>query len=130
MADALGVDSSRGVVRFAAVSEADLATGGMTVQGEIEGAAIGAGGRESASVDGERGISMGRRSRSRRRERAEEKENQKSRPQTRDQAQGKGELMKVPPLPPVPVEKSALDRRTEKVQKVGRRKSFLAIFGR
>lgn len=127
----MGVDSSRGVVRFAAVAEADLATGGMTVQGEIEGA-MGGAGRESVSVDGERGmgIGMGRRSRSRRRERAEEKESQKSRPSTRDQATGKEELLKVPPLPPVPGEKSVLDRRAEKVQKVGRRKSFLAMFGR
>lgn len=129
MAEALGVDSSRGVVRFAAVAEADLATGGMTVQGEIEGA-MGGAGRESVSADGERGIRMGRRSRSRRRERAEEKESQKSRPSTRDQAVGREELLRVPPLPPVPGEKSVLDRRAEKVQKVGRRKSFLAMFGR
>lgn len=118
-------------MRFAAVAEADLATGGMTVHGEIEGA-MGGAGRESVSVNGERGmgIGMGRRSRSRRRERAEEKENQKSRPSTRDQATGKEELSRVPPLPPVPGEKSVLDRRAEKVQKVGRRKSFLAMFGR
>jgi hypothetical protein len=36
-----------------------------------------------------------------------------------------------PPLPPVPTEKSALDKKAEKVQKMGRRKSFIAsIFGR
>jgi hypothetical protein len=35
------------------------------------------------------------------------------------------------PLPPIPIKKTALDRKTEKVQKIGRRKSFISgLFGR
>ena len=128
MAETLGVASSRGVVRFVAVKEEDLATGGMTVAGEIETLAHGA--RESG--EGERAgrkAEVRKRSRSRRREKVEkvEKAEEKSRPPTRDQA---GE--RAPPFPPVPGvgEKSASIIKPEKVQKVGRRRSFLAFLGR
>ena len=151
------MDPGRGVVRFVAVREEDLATGGLTVQGEIE--KLVAQGGESG--EGERGRGRGRRtkgdggrSRSRRREREKvekaeekekEKEKEKGRPavgvgqqqvggeREREKEKLMGEVVRVeerPPVPKVPGEKSALDRRAEKVQKVGRRKSFLALFGR
>ncbi|KAA6406589.1 MAG: hypothetical protein FRX48_09644 [Lasallia pustulata] len=138
MAEAIGVEAGRGVLRFVAVREEDLATGGMTVAGEIEGlAAQGHKNEQRESVDGERGGGQGRgggkreaRSRSRRGEKAEEKGRSLTREQDVMEKAGGGGQEKVPPVPPVPGEKSVWDRRAEKVQKVGRRRSFLAMFGR
>lgn len=122
MADALGVDSSRGVVRFVAVAEADLATGGRTVAGEIEVAGQWGG----ESVDGE---GRGRRGEGEKRSKSRKRVEEKARSEV-----GGEKMVEVaverPPVPPVPTEKSGWDRRAEKVQKVGRRKSFLAMFGR
>jgi len=36
--------------------------------------------------------------------------------------------MQSPPLPAIPTQKSAMDLKAERVQKLGRRRSFMAIF--
>ncbi len=51
-----------------------------------------------------------------------------------EKSESRSELMdpplKSPPLPAMPTENSARDRQAEKVQKVGRRKSIMAMFGK
>ena len=141
MADVLGVESSRGVVRFIGVKEEDLATRGVTVAGEIE--TLANGGKDEGvgeQSDNDRGGVIGTikrnatRSRSRRRQTVEIRKDlplreERNRPPTRDKSKVSSPLQS-PPLPPLPTGKSALDKRAEKAQKVGRRKSFMAMFGR
>lgn len=180
MEDVLGVSPQRGLVRFVAVSEENMATNGRTVLGEIEELE-----RESKedihspvfkSSHGE--SSKIKRSNSSKREESKSKGKRASMKNLRNLKTGKGEKLDgllgeemTPPLsgitehsgspgpkdhpyerpasmplggdsemagnsygvrmPDLPVEKSDMDRKAEKAQKLGKRRSFIAaVFGK
>jgi len=132
MEELLSVLPERGVVKFVPIAEDNLATNGKTVTGEIE--------------DLEREISMGdgglARSLSKGANKSKKKLSMRSMRnlKTGNVLETHGERTTTPipeepsprsPPPPMPVGKSALDREAEKVQKMGRRKSFMAaMFGK
>ena len=136
MTEALGVTTDRGVVRFVPIAEEHLATNGSTVLGEIE--------RLSRTSDDENADGVMGRSKSRRsvkpkdlplRERSDTNTKTRSRIVSRKTSRAASPTPMSPPLtspslPALPLEKSAMDRRAEKVQKMGRRRSFLSMFGR
>ena len=134
MTEALGVTSDRGIVRFVPIAEEHLAINGNTVLGEIE--------RLSRTSDEDNSDILSR-TKSRRsvkprdlplRERSETKS--KSRIVSRKTSRAPSPTRPSPPLtspslPAIPTEKSVMDRRAEKVQKMpARRKSFLSMFGK
>jgi hypothetical protein len=123
MINALGVSPDRGVVRFVGIAEEFLATNGITVLGEIENL------RKTSSEDGRTESSRLStiRSRGHRASKAHDLA-----PGNRDGSGAKSSAppFKHPPLPGIPTEKSHLDLKAEKVQKMGRRRSFLALFGK
>lgn len=136
MTEALGVTTDRGVVRFVPIAEEHLATNGSTVLGEIE--------RLSRTSDDENADGVMGRSKSRRsvkpkdlplRDRSDTNTKTKSRIGSRKTSRAASPTPMSPPLtspslPALPIEKSVMDRRAEKVQKMGRRRSFLSMFGR
>lgn len=116
MSDVLGVAADRGVIKFTAIAESDLATNGQTILGEIE------------VLD---------------KQKQEQNGGMKSRSGTTKSRRKKSlqplkEFPTSPPTPPMsspepptmPTENRKLDRKAEKVHKMGRRKSFMAIFGK
>ncbi|KAL8993359.1 MAG: hypothetical protein Q9169_006411 [Polycauliona sp. 2 TL-2023] len=123
MAESLGVTPERGVIRFVGIAEEYLATNGNTVLGEIENLS-----RESGedNANGAQRSGTVRRGRSRRSSKADKMQIPVSRPATSDNR------ITSPPSksPPIPAtrEDSPLDIKAAKVQKMGRRKSFLAMF--
>ena len=126
MNDSLGVSADRGVVRFAGVGEEYLGTNGMTVLGEIESLTRGEdnGGETTRSNTIKRG-------RSRKVPKSKELMLQeRSRRPSPTAEEAPSPPMKSPPMPAMPTEKSLLDKKAEKVQKMGRRKSFLSMFGK
>ncbi|KAL9596076.1 MAG: hypothetical protein Q9219_006024 [cf. Caloplaca sp. 3 TL-2023] len=123
MADLLGVTPDRGIIRFVGISEEYLATNGNTIQGEIDNLS-----KESSedTTDTKRSNTL-RRGRSRKSSKPEKLNLQeRSRPGTSDRIQSPP--LQSPPIPAIPREMSPLDRKAEKVQKMGRRRSFLAMF--
>ncbi len=140
MEEGLGVGPDRGVIRFLAIPEENLASNGKTVTGEIE---------ELEKESGEPHSSIQRNISNR-------TGKGKRRPSMRSLRGKTGTLpthnesgthtptlptivspstMSVDragtPLPPIPTEMSAMDRKAEKAKKVSRRKSFIAtIFGK
>ncbi|KAL8736910.1 MAG: hypothetical protein Q9181_002206 [Wetmoreana brouardii] len=124
MADSLGVNPDRGVVRFVAMPEENLATNGNTVLGEIEnlnretGADNGADAKRSGTL---------RRKLSRQVSRPEKLHLQESsRPGTSERVPSPA--LKSPPVPALPEDVSLMDKKAEKMRKMGRRRSFLAMF--
>ena len=124
MADALGVSPDRGIVRFVGVAEEYLATNGTTVLGEIEN--LRKTSSEESAVDNHtrHGTMRGR-----------NRHKPSELPLREDSAlkvfdSGPSPPLQSPAMPPIPQEMSLLDRKAHKVQKMGRRKSFLAMFGR
>ncbi|KAL8939805.1 MAG: hypothetical protein Q9216_003156 [Gyalolechia sp. 2 TL-2023] len=124
MSELLGVTPDRGIIRFVGISEEYLATNGNTVQGEIDNLSKGS---SEDTTDTKRSNTL-RRGRSRKSSRPEKLNlhMERSRPVTSDNAPSP--VLQSPPLPDMPREMSPLDRRAEKVQKMGRRRSFLAMF--
>lgn len=127
MTDALGVTPDRGIVRFVGVAEEYLATNGTTVLGEIEN--LRKTSSEESAVDNHtrHGTLRGRN------RRAMHKPSEL--PLREDSAlrafdTGPSPPSESPTMPPIPQEMSLLDRKAKKVQKMGRRKSFLAMFGK
>ncbi|KAL8933602.1 MAG: hypothetical protein Q9211_005689 [Gyalolechia sp. 1 TL-2023] len=124
MSELLGVTPDRGIIRFVGISEEYLATNGNTVQGEIDNLS-----KDSSedTTDTKRSTPL-RRGRSRKSSRPEKLNLQleRSRPVTSDKVASPAS--RGPPLPDMPREMTPLDKRAEKVQKMGRRKSFLALF--
>ncbi|KAL8816423.1 MAG: hypothetical protein Q9223_004563 [Gallowayella weberi] len=115
MADSLGVTPERGVVRFVGIAEEYLATNGNTVLGEIENM-----GKEASedSANGTQRTGTLRRARSRRSSKPEKLQMPfNSRPGTSDNKVTSPQRMS-PPIPTIP----------EKVPRMGRRRSFLALF--
>lgn len=123
MADSLGVTPERGVIRFVGIAEEYLATNGNTVLGEIENLS------KESSEDGANGAQRSgtvRRGRSRRSSKAEKLQIPLTRPATGDN-KVISPPMKSPPIPTTE-ESSPLDMKAAKVQRMGRRRSFLAMF--
>jgi hypothetical protein len=128
MEEGLGVPPNRGVIKFIAIAEEDFATDGKTVAGEIEEL------ERKSLEDGsaiQRGLS--RASGKGRKKSMKSLRNFRSNSQlaTHDEGMtpplsGRETSPTLPPLPPTPSTKSIHDRQAEKVQKMGRRKSFMA----
>lgn len=143
MTESLGVSADRGIVRFSPVAEENLATNGTTVLGEIENLRKTSDEGDSNTITGD---FLGR-SKSRR---ANNNSNSSNKPKDlplrgRSDSKPKSKVtsrvtspaplspaLKSPSVPPMPPSEmtSALDRKAEKVQSMGRRKSFLHIFGK
>ena len=136
MEDALGVVPGRGLIRFLPIDEENLATNSKTVAGEIE---------DLEKVNAE-DISSVRRTLSRGKNRHSTKSLRNLRISsplpTHDEAvtppasarlgpQDPSSIPAVPTVPAVPMEKNILDRKAEKMQNMGRRRSFItSIFGK
>ena len=132
MEDALGVVPDRGLIKFMPIAEENLATNGKTVAGEIEDL-------ERATSEDNSSIRRTL-SRSKKRHSTKSLRNLKiSSPlPTHDEqmtppvsAQGIVNIQGTPSIPALPIEKSTMDRKAERVQKMSRRKSFIAsMFGK
>jgi len=143
MTDSLGVSADRGVVRFIGIGEEYLGTNGMTVLGEIDHLTKGddnvADSRRPSTVSSDTrrpsAITLGR-GRSRKAPKPKELAIQEtSLPQTAEKPPSpplkSPPMPAMPAMPAMPTEKSAMDKKAETVQKkMGRRKSFLSMFGR
>ncbi|KAL8698361.1 MAG: hypothetical protein Q9201_006618 [Fulgogasparrea decipioides] len=124
MSDSLGVNPDRGVVRFVAMPEENLATNGNTVLGEIENL-----NREISEENGADAKRSGtlRRKLSRQVSRPEKLYLQeRSRPGTSDRVPSPA--LKSPSIPAMPEEAGPMDKKAERMRKMGRRRSFLAMF--
>lgn len=127
MTASLGVASDRGIVRFVGIEESSLATSGNTILGEIE--ALGKNSDEDHRPDMTMGRTKSRRSvkpkdlRLRSRSNSKLSANVTSPPPL-------SPALTSPSLPAIPTQRSALDRKAEKMQTMGRRKSFLSMFGK
>lgn len=125
MIDSLGVPPERGVVRFVGIPEEFLATNGMTVLGEIENL------RKTSSEDSHTESSrLGTiRTRSRRTPKPQglalEDENG-----LKSGAASFTLPLQSPSPPLLSTKKSHLSIKAEKVKKMGRRRSFMALFGK
>jgi hypothetical protein len=130
MEEGLGVGPERGLIKFCAIAEENLATDGKTMAGEIE---------ELEKETAESNANL-HRNMSRSTPKSKRRQSMKSLRSLRTKSQAQNESTSntpplsdrdTPPLPPVPTEMSAMDRKAQKVKKMGRRKSFIAtIFGR
>ncbi|KAL8686497.1 MAG: hypothetical protein Q9218_007064 [Villophora microphyllina] len=129
MSDSLGVAPDRGIVRFVPISDEYLAHNGNTVLGEIENLS-----RETGEENHQptRAGTL-RRKLSRQNSRVEKgmqlhlQDSRNSRPGTSNGIISPP--LKSPPVPPVREERSAgMDKKAEKVRKMGRRRSFLSMF--
>ena len=158
--DNLGVPSHRGIVKFVAIAEENLASGGITVADKGE--------RACKKVDlpkaGEKTEAEKERDRNRRRKtiggpnpatppldihpdaQGEEADyvgllgrvrsrsrNSEKRRSRKSSAVGVTVIAakdEMPPLPPIPTEKSSLDLMAEKMQKTGKRRSLIGLFSR
>jgi len=130
MEEALGVVPNRGIIRFLAIPEENLATDGRTIAGEIEELE-----KETADTNTslQRSLSRGA-PKSKRRNSIRSLRATKHQLPTHNERVSPVSPMserETPTLPAMPSEKSPMDRRAEKAQKMGRRKSFIAtIFGK
>ncbi len=128
MAESLGVSQNRGIVRFVSVAEEDLATNGVTILGEIE--TLSKNSSEDGTADSHSKTSTTKgRSRKTQLKRTES-------PLREDSGQQSGEdvlsplpssKLMAPSIAPGP---SLLDTKAQKVQRLGKKKSFLALFGK
>ncbi|KAL8671759.1 MAG: hypothetical protein Q9168_003754 [Polycauliona sp. 1 TL-2023] len=132
MGEALGVTQERGVIRFVAIAEEYLATNGNTVLGEIENMSKEAGEENPTAA---RRLSTTTRRISRRSSKAEKLQMPTTRPTTSDNSMVRPSS-KSPPIPtpqatPQPISRndcSPVDTKAAKPPKMGRRRSFLAMF--
>ncbi|KAH8815672.1 Tautomerase/MIF superfamily [Xylogone sp. PMI_703] len=125
---ALGVVPQRGIIRFIPIPEENYATNGRTVAGELEDLIIATAKDSTANTGSLRGG------------RNDIKKSKRSMPNLRHMYPPPDIPLPptptvggaiIPPIPPIPVEKSLMDRKAEKVRRVGRRKSLKTmIFGR
>jgi len=130
MDEGLGVDPKRGVIKFVATAEENLAVNGKTVAGEIEELE-----KEMAEQNStlQRSLSHGTKSKRRQSMKSLQGTKRSSQLPTHNESMVSlpGTYDRKPPLPAMPTEMSAMDRKAEKAQKIGRRKSFMAtIFGK
>jgi len=127
MTDSLGVAPDRGIVRFVGVGEEYLATNGNTILGEIEAL------RKNSDEDNGPDTAIGR-TRSRR---SVKPKDLTLRARSNSKLSAKvtsppplSPALTSPSLPAIPTQKSPLDRKAEKVQTMGRRRSFMSMFGK
>jgi hypothetical protein len=133
MEESLGVAPNRGVIKFLAMSEDNLAMDGKTITGEIEELE-----KETAENNSslQRSLSIKATPKSKRRQSSKSLRTTKNMLPTHDEHASptppvSDRERETPPLPAIPSEKSIMDQRAEKAQKMGRRKSFIAtIFGK
>ncbi|EHK98156.1 hypothetical protein M7I_6064 [Glarea lozoyensis 74030] len=128
MEEGLGVPPNRGIIKFIAIAEEDFATDGKTVAREIEEL------ERKSLEDGsaiQRGLSKASGKGRKKSMKSLRKFRSNSQLATHEEAMtpplsGRENSPTLPPLPPTPSTKSVHDRQAEKVQKMGRRKSFMA----
>ena len=130
MADSLGVAPARGVIKFNRIPDEDMAFNGTTVLGQIENLSKIAG-TESPKPS----VTLSpfpQRTNSKR-----QAQLSKSRDLPLRQGSQSVPLSRVaspalnsPVLPAIPTQKSAMDIKAEKVQRLGKRRSFMAMFGK
>lgn len=134
MADSLGVAATRGVVRFLGVPEENLAFNGTTVFGQIENLQRSPNKDNFSDVASISGIRSTLQSRAA--SRAQSRRPSVSKPPSRDgysfypTTRPPSPHLREPPIPTLPNGNSAMDKRAEKAQKVGKRRSFFGFFGR
>ncbi|ESZ93718.1 hypothetical protein SBOR_5903 [Sclerotinia borealis F-4128] len=123
----LYVEPERGIIKFVPLAEENFATNGRTVAGEIEELE-----REVAND----GSGSGRLQppgtvKSKKRMSTKSTRSLKTKHmQTHEEYTPSVSSGATPPLPPLPIEPSALDKQAMHVQRIGRRKSFMAaVFG-
>lgn len=129
LSDLLGVLPDRGIIRYVPIAEEYLATNGNTVQGEIDNLCKDSGEDTMDNTNNKRSNTLLGRGRSRKASRPEKLNLQpeRSRPATSDNKMPSPPLQS-PPVPDMPREMSPMDRRAGKVRKMGRRRSFMAMF--
>lgn len=146
MEEGLGVAPDRGLIKFVAIPEENLATAGKTIAGEIEELE-----KESGEISSllnksiSKATNKNKKRQSMRSLKGKLSNVAESAPSTPtlfpNEMRGstpQSERLGTPlsyrattPLPPIPTEPSMLDKKAEKVKKMGRRKSFIAtIFGK
>lgn len=128
--EGMGVDPKRGVIKFLASTEDNLAVDGKTMTLEIEELE-----RETAENNSSLHRSLSRGDKSKRRQSLKSLRGAKASSQLPTHNESMVSLPSTyehnPPLPAIPTEKSTMDKRAEKAQRIGRRKSFMAtIFGK
>ena len=133
MEEGLGVTPERGLIKFFPIAEENMATNGKTTAGMIEELE-----KETGEISAglQRSLSRGTpRSKQRRQSMKSLRGVKTDQLPTHNEAISPipplSEAYTPPTLPPMPNEKTQLDKRAEKVQKMSRRKSFIAsIFGK
>lgn len=131
MEESLSVPPRRGVIKFVAIAEENLANDSMTVSGEIEELE-----KETSENNANLQRSLSRSTpKGRRRQSMKSLRGVKSSPMPTHKESAPPtptfNQHDLPPMPAPPTEKSELDRKAEKVQKMSRRKSFIAtMFGK
>ncbi|KAH0541973.1 hypothetical protein FGG08_003605 [Glutinoglossum americanum] len=132
MTENLGVEASRGIVKFAAIPEENLATNGVTVLGEIEALDKHLGFENIGGL--KRTLTRGRTGSKSKKNKSDSSSLASSMPfapirmTPSPQLSSVSEDEAVPPLPPMPSEKSKWDRRADRAQRVGRRRSIVEFF--
>ena len=136
LADGLGVAPARGVIRFNRIPDEDMAFNGTTVLGQIENLQKTVGGNDTKPAAGLSPFPSRKLSKKQAQPRPTDlplRDRTPSKPKDFPLWQGSQSVpisrVASPPLPAIPVEKSAMDLKAEKVQKLGKRRSFMAIFG-
>lgn len=140
MEDALGVSPERGLVKFVAIAEENMATNGRTAAGEIEDleSAEGINRRKSTAINRKSSVTPGGANGSKRKSTRSLKSLKigtnlptHDEQMTPPLSERKDSPPPIPPVPANPTVKSALDKKAEKVQRMGKRKSFMdSILGR
>ena len=128
LASSLGVLPARGVIRFVGLPEEYLATAGTTVSGQIERLEKASSNECKPSSEAEEIIP--RRPSRRKVQNRPLKLSLVPRSVSMPGSRLPSPTFQSPAMPAMPAEKSLLDRRAERMQKVGKRKSFFSIFGR
>ncbi|KAI9721818.1 MAG: hypothetical protein M1812_002154 [Candelaria pacifica] len=118
--DVLGVAAERGVIRFIAIAESNLATNGQTILGEIDILD-----KQKQELNGGLKSRSGT-TKSRKKKSVQPLKEFPASPPTPPLSSPELAM----PAPPLPTEKSKIDKKSEKLHKMGRRKSFMAIFGK
>ena len=135
LAESLGVAATRGVVRFISIPEENLAFNGTTVFGQIENLQKSSPNKDNfsdvASLSGIRSAMQSRAA-----SRVQSRRQSISKPPSRDgysfypTTRPPSPHLRGPPIPTLPNGTNAMDRRAEKAQKVGKRRSFFGFFVR
>lgn len=127
--------AARGVIRFTSIPEENLAFNGTTVFGQIENLQKTSPNKDNfsdvASLSGIRSAMASRAA-----SRAQSRRQSISKPPSRDgysfypTTRPPSPHLRSPPIPTLPNGNNAMDRRAEKAQKVGKRRSFFGFFAR